>query len=266
MATFDFLHPAKELYIKAHLAYFSFDLQRWRLCEPNAANGFWVVHLDTLLVSVALAVMFAIGLYLVARNFRQRHPNKIQVAVEMLVEAIDGLVTDIIGVRDDLASAIAFTTFSWIWLLNSCDFLPVDLMPRLLLRDFRMVPTDDPNCTFALAFTIWLFCFYYLIRFKKLRGMFKEFCLEPFGIWLLPFNLAFKLVEQLVRPLSLSLRLYGNMFAGELVFLLIAMLPWWAQWPAGGAWAVFHVLVITIQAFVFMMLSVIYLNMSRQTD
>ncbi len=255
-----FLHPARDVYVKSHLEYWNFDLQRWSFGQ----GGFWTLHLDTMLVSVVLAVLLLILLALVVDNFRAKNPGKLQVCVELLFESIDNLVKDVVGERDDFITAVALASFSWIFLMNACDFLPVDLLPRLFLHDFRAVPTDDPNCTFGLSITIFLLCNYYLVRFKRGSGVLREFFLEPFGVWLAPFNLVFKLIEQLVKPLSLSLRLYGNMFAGELIFLLIAMLPWWAQWPVGGAWAVFHVLVILIQAFVFMMLSVIYLSMARQ--
>ncbi len=255
-----FLHPAKEAYVKAHLAHWSFNLRQWKFSE---SSDFWTLHLDTMLASLVAAVLLLALFTWVVHRFKQQQPGKLQVAVEMSYEAIAQLTRDTLGEQDDFALAVAIASFGWILLMNACDLLPVDLVPRLLLHDFRVVPTDDPNCTFALSLTIFIICNAYLWYRKGPRGIVRELLLEPFGVWLAPFNLLFNLLEQLVRPLSLSLRLYGNMFAGELIFLLIAMLPWWAQWPVGGAWAIFHLLVIAIQAFIFMMLTLIYISMAR---
>jgi F-type H+-transporting ATPase subunit a len=153
--------------------------------------------------------------------------------------------------------------------MNAMDLLPVDLFSWILSQfggpDVRVVPTDDPNLTFAMSFGVFILIMTYNLRSKKPWGLFKETISEPFGIWFLPLNVAFRLLEECVKPLSLSLRLFGNMFAGELIFILIATLPWWSQWPLGGIWSVFHILVISIQAFIFMMLTVIYLSMASRS-
>ena len=162
--------------------------------------------------------------------------------------------------------SIALTIFLWIFSMNLMDLLPVDLVPRLLhpfgIDHFKVVPSADPNATFAMSLTVFALIIFFNIKAKKHR-LFKELLTFPFGPYLFPINIAFRIVEECVKPLTLSLRLFGNMFAGELIFILIAILPWWAQWPPGGIWAVFHILVITLQAFLFMMLTVIYLSMAH---
>ena len=129
---------------------------------------------------------------------------------------------------------------------------------------FKNVPTADPNATFAMSLTVFFLIIFYNVKIKKFH-LTKEVLTVPFGPYLFPLNIVFRLIEECVKPLSLALRLFGNMFAGELVFILIALLPWWAQGLPGGIWAIFHILVITLQAFIFMMLTVVYLSMAHDT-
>tara|TARA_R110000868_G_C10503320_1_gene731371 strand:- start:94 stop:555 length:462 start_codon:yes stop_codon:yes gene_type:complete len=152
--------------------------------------------------------------------------------------------------------------------MNAMDLLPVDLLPRLLssvgVEHFKSVPTADPNATFAMSISVFLLIIFFNIKVKR-HHLLKEMLTVPFGPWLFPVNLAFRLIEECVKPLSLALRLFGNMFAGELIFILIAILPWWIQWGPGGIWAIFHILIITLQAFLFMMLTIIYLSMAHDS-
>ena len=204
-----------------------------------------------------------------ARKATSGQPSKLQNAAEMIFEFVDTLVKEVFHGKNPLIAPLALTVFIWVFLLNTLDLLPVDLFPKILsyfdLGDIRSVPTDDPNLTFALSISVFALIIFYNFKVKGLRGLSKEFLAEPFSIWLFPINFIFHMIEELVKPLSLSLRLFGNMFAGELVFILIATLPWWIQWTVGGVWAIFHILIITIQAFIFMMLTVIYLSMAHES-
>ncbi len=257
-----FLHPTEAEFIKNHLGHLQLNLRTLALGD---GSGFWVLNLDTLLVSVLAGVFFVGLLYLVARTFKREQPGKLQIAIEMLVEAVGNLVRDILRKDSPAVAAIATTVFGWIFLLNSLDLVPVDLFSRIFLTDVRLVATNDPNFTFALSLSVFFMVIFY--NFKKgWRGLGKELFFEPFGVWLAPVNFIFKLIEEGVKPLSLSLRLFGNMFAGELIFILIATMPWWLQWTAGGIWSVFHILVIIIQAFVFMMLTIVYLSMAQESE
>jgi F-type H+-transporting ATPase subunit a len=152
--------------------------------------------------------------------------------------------------------------------MNAMDLLPVDFLPRIFgvvgWHNFKAVPTADPNATFAMSITVFLLVIIFNIKSKK-HHLIKEMLTFPFGPYLFPINFAFRLVEECVKPLSLALRLFGNMFAGELIFILIAIMPWWMQWPPGAIWAIFHILVITLQAFLFMMLTIIYLSMANES-
>ena len=150
--------------------------------------------------------------------------------------------------------------------MNFVDLLPVDLIPKLAgfagLSHFRAVPTADINATLGMSFTIFFLILIYNFKGKGAKGFGKEILTKPFGGKLFLLNILFRILEDGVKPISLSLRLYGNLFAGELIFILIALLPWWIQWPFGAIWAIFHILIIVIQAFIFMMLTIVYLSMA----
>jgi F-type H+-transporting ATPase subunit a len=152
--------------------------------------------------------------------------------------------------------------------MNAMDFLPVDLIPKLAgvvgAEHFEVVPTTDPHTTFALSLSVFFLTLFYNIKIKGVRSYFTNYLYHPFGKWLMPFNIFMTIVEELAKPLALALRLFGNMFAGELVFLLIALLPSWALWVPGSIWAIFHILVVTLQAFIFMVLTIMYLNMAHE--
>lgn len=152
--------------------------------------------------------------------------------------------------------------------MNFMDLLPVDLLPMIFswfgVPYLRVVPTTDPNLTIALAVSVFILILYYSIKVKKI-GFAKEILCSPFGPALFPINAIFRIIEELAKPISLSLRLFGNLYAGELIFILIALLPWWIQWTLGGMWALFHILVITLQAFIFMMLTIVYLSMAHES-
>ncbi len=253
-------------YIQHHLEHYQLNLHDFTFGD----GGFWTLNLDTLLISIFTGLVFLGVFYFIVRKFKSDNPGKLQVAVEMLFEAIDKMVREIFHGKSLLMAPLALTVFIWIFLLNAYDLLPVDLIPRILfffgVGHFRDLATNDPNLTFALSFSVFLLVIFYNFKAKGWKNVAKEALTEPFGVWLFPINFIFRIIEEAVKPLSLSLRLFGNMFAGELIFFLIATTPWWIQWTVGGVWAIFHVLVITIQAFIFMMLTVIYLSMAQELE
>jgi F-type H+-transporting ATPase subunit a len=148
------------------------------------------------------------------------------------------------------------------------DLVPVDLLPAIAsvfgIHYLRVVPSTDLNSTFALSISVLFLVYFYSIKVKGGMGFAKEVLYHPFGKWLMPFNLLLRIVEDLAKPISLSLRLFGNLYAGELIFILIALLPWWLQFTLGWPWAVFHLLIITLQAFIFMVLTIVYLSMAHE--
>jgi F-type H+-transporting ATPase subunit a len=167
-----------------------------------------------------------------------------------------------------LVTPLALTIFVWVFLMNAMDLIPVDFLPQLHQRmggdHFKFVPTTDPNLTFAMSITVFCLMIYYNIKFKGVGGWLHEVFTVPFGPWLAPVNLLFRVIEDVAKPISLALRLFGNMYAGEMVFILIALLGIW-QLPLALPWALFHILIITLQAFVFMMLTVVYMSMAAES-
>lgn len=251
-------------YIQHHLGHLSLNLKNFTIGEEG---GFWTLNLDTFIVSVVLAIIIFGTLRMVATRMKPI-PGKMQNLVEIVLEFVGNAVHEIFHQKSTFIASLALTIFLWVFFMNAMDLLPVDLIPWLLsfvgVTHFKSVPTADPNATFAMSISVFLLVVFYNIKAKKL-GLLKEMLTAPFGPYLFPVNFAFRLVEECVKPLSLALRLFGNMFAGELIFILIAIMPWWMQWPPGAIWAIFHILVITLQAFLFMMLTIIYLSMAQDS-
>lgn len=252
-------------YIQHHLEHLTLNLKTFQIGDSSA--GFWTLNLDTFIVSALIAVVIMATLGYVARNMKEV-PGRLQAAVEMVLDFVDNSVHEIFHHRTTFLPSLALTIFLWIFLMNAMDLLPVDAVSRLLayagVEHFKVVPTADPNATFAMSISIFLLIIFFNIKVKK-HNLLKEMLTFPFGKWLFPINFAFRLVEECVKPISLALRLFGNMFAGELIFILIAILPWWVQWPPGAIWAIFHILIITLQAFLFMMLTIIYISMAHDS-
>ena len=265
------LHPAtKAEYVQHHLKHLTLNLQTMKI-DPKA--GFWAINLDTLLVSIILGVGFLWLLRRVAKRASSGVPSRMQAAVELLIEFVDAQVREIFHHRNRFIASVALTIFVWVFLMNFMDLLPVDLFPLALsylgVPYLRIVPTADVNMTFGLSIGVFVLMIFYYIVGKGAKGIAKEFTTSPFKVnnlilqvILSPINIALKIIEEFVKPVSLSLRLYGNLYAGELIFILIALLPWWGQFPFGAAWAIFHILIISIQAFIFMMLTIVYLSMA----
>jgi F-type H+-transporting ATPase subunit a len=243
--------------------------------DPKA---FWTLHLDTLLMSTLLGLVGLLMFWLIARKATAGVPGRGQAVIEMVVEFIDGQVKELYHGDRRFIAPLALTIFVWVFLMNSMDFLPLDL-PGIIAGWFgahywRVVPTADLNATFAMSLTVFLLILVFSVKAKGVGGFFHELFTAPFGsnplLWIPNFFL--NLVELLSKPVSLAMRLFGNMYAGELVFMLIALLgASWAgftigsslsfigQLIAGSAWAIFHILIVALQAFIFMVLTVVYI-------
>jgi F-type H+-transporting ATPase subunit a len=239
------------------------------LTHLTVGQGFWSVNLDTLVISWLLGGIFLLSFYWAAKRATADVPSGWQNFVELMLDFVSQQANDTYHGKSKLIAPLALTIFVWVFLMNLMDLLPVDLLPWLGghvgLKYLRVVPTADPNLTLGLSLSVFLLIIYFNFAAKGFKGVIIEMTTKPFGVWLLPVNIFFKTIEELAKPLSLGLRLFGNLYAGELIFILIALLPWWNQWLLGGPWAIFHILIITIQAFVFMMLTVVYLSLAGES-
>lgn len=251
-------------YIQHHLEHLTLNLKTLKIGE---GGGFWSLNLDTMIISTLLGLIIFGGLRFVAVRMSEK-PGLLQNMVEVVLDFVNNSVKEIFHHKTTFLPALALTIFLWVFAMNAMDLLPVDFLPTVLgyfgIQHFKSVPTADPNATFAMSFTVFFLIIFFNIKAKK-HHLFKEMLTFPFGPYLFPINFAFRVVEECVKPISLALRLFGNMFAGELIFILIAVMPWWVQWPPGAIWAIFHILVITLQAFLFMMLTIIYIGMAHDT-
>ena len=267
-------------YIAHHLTNLKFDLQTMQF--DSHAEGFWVLNVDSLVFATGLGALFIWLFWLGTRNATAGKPTGVQNFVELMVDFVDGQVRDIFHGDSRLVAPLALTIFFWVLLMNLMDLVPIDapaVLGGMLGLDYlKIVPTTDPNITFGLSLTVFALVIFYSIKIKGGIGYLKEFLTHPFPWWMFWFNLPLKLVEELAKPISLSLRLFGNLYAGELLFILIALftlgagfslvtIPLFAtQLILGSAWAIFHILVVTLQAFIFMMLTVVYLSMAHEKD
>ncbi len=267
MATDQALTPSS--YIQHHLTYNA---------KQVGDGSFWTLHIDTMVVSGVLGLLTFGLLWLVVRGATADVPNKRQAFVELLVEFVDNQVKGIFhGDRHTFVAPLALTVFVWVLVMNAMDLLPIDIMAWIYSNVFgqeywRPLATADVNTTFALALSVFFLMIFFNIKVKGLGGWMHELFCSPFGkhplVW--PINFLFNLIEYVSKPLSHSLRLFGNMYAGEVIFLLLGM------WAATGyvgmlfsgilavGWGIFHILIITLQAFIFMMLTIVYLSMAHE--
>lgn len=242
--------------------------------------GFMAFHVDTLGWSVLMGLVF-LGLFrFVATRATVDTPGGLQNFVEIVVEFVQGIVKDTFHGRNALIAPLALTIFVWVFLMNALKWIPVDYIPQLgvlfgqyvLGMDpnevyFKIVPTTDPNGTFGISIAVFALIIFYSFKIKGVGGFTRELTLTPFNHWaLIPFNFFLEILGLLTKPLSLGLRLFGNMYAGEVVFILIALLPFWIQWTLNVPWAIFHILIIPLQAFIFMVLTVVYLSAAHEDN
>jgi F-type H+-transporting ATPase subunit a len=266
-------------YIKHHLQNLVFGQHpdgTWGIAHSAAdvkEMGFWSINLDSMVIAVGLGFLLMFLFRLAAKRATAGVPGGLQNFVEWVIEFVDGSVRGSFSHRNPLVAPLALTVFMWVFLMNLMDLLPVDWVPgaaKLVgLPYFKVVPSTDPNVTFALALSVFALVLYYSVKMKGPGGFFAELAFQPFPKFLFPANLLLEGVGLIAKPISLSLRLFGNMYAGEMIFILIALMFSGSvllgvfggvlQW----AWAVFHILIITLQAFIFMTLTIVYLDMAH---
>ena len=251
-------------YIQHHLHNLTFHMQE---------GGFWAIHVDTIVTSVALGLLMVFGFWLATRKATAGVPGKWQAFVEICLEFVDRQAKDTYHGTSKLVTPIAITIFFWILLMNLVKMIPADFialpLEALGIPYWKPVPTADVNATLGMSISVFFLMLFFSLRAKGIGGFTKEFLTAPFGKWMMPFNLILNIVEWLSKLISLAMRLFGNMFGGEIVFLLIWVLgsAGIVGAIAGGAfglgWMLFHLLVIPLQAFIFMMLSIVYLSLSE---
>jgi F-type H+-transporting ATPase subunit a len=238
------------------------------LTNLKVGHGFWALHLDTLLVSGILGLIVFLGMAKLASKATAGVPTGLQNFVEMVLGFVDQQVRDTYHGKSTLVTPLAITIFVWVFVMNAMDLIPVDFLPLTLgavgVHYFKAVPTTDPNLTFGMSLTVFVITIVMGFKVKGFGGFMHEVFAVPFGAKLAPVNLLFRLIEEIARPISLSLRLFGNMYAGEMVFILIALLGIY-QLPLALPWALFHILIITLQAFVFMMLTIVYMSLACES-
>jgi F-type H+-transporting ATPase subunit a len=264
-------------YIQHHLTNLQVCRADGQWVWNDCAGNFWGVNVDSMFFSIVLGLVFIFLFRKVAKNVTTGRPGKLQAAIELVVGFIDTSVRDAFQGHNKLIAPLALTIFMWVFLMNLMDLIPVDWLPLAGslagVPYLKVVPTTDVSVTFAMSISVFLLTIFYSIKIKGAIGFGKEFTMHPIapptkGVGLIAapiiiaFNLILEVVAFLSKPLSLSLRLFGNMYAGELIFILIALIGF-AQLPLHFLWAVFHILVITLQAFIFMMLTIVYLSQAH---
>ena len=274
-------------YIKHHLqnlTYGQLPDGSWGIAhgaEEAREMGFMAIHLDTMFFSISLGLLFIIVFWLAARQATSGVPGGLQNFVEWTIEFINSMVQDGFTGKNNLIAPIALTLFVWILLLNLMDLVPVDWIPHLSgalgIPYMKVVPSNDPNATFGLSLSVFALVLYYSIKVKGFGGFAAELSLQPFSpkniflkILFIPINFLLESVNVLARPVSHSLRLFGNLYAGEMIFILIAIM-YSANFTLGIfggflqlGWAIFHVLIVLLQAFIFMVLTIVYMDMAHQ--
>ena len=266
-------------YIKHHLTNLTFGQKAdgsWGIAhsaQDLQEMGFWAINLDTMGFSILLGVLFLWGFRRAAKKASTDVPGGWQNFVEMIIEFIDESVRGSYSGTSKLVAPLALTIFVWVFLMNAMDLIAVDLVPWLaspIAPYLKIVPSTDPNITFGLSLTVFALVLYYSFKFKGAGGFFAELAFHPFPKWMFPINFVLEGVTLIAKPVSLALRLFGNMYAGEMIFILIALMysGGWALGLFGGflqlGWAIFHILIITLQAFIFMTLTIVYLDMASQ--
>jgi F-type H+-transporting ATPase subunit a len=264
--------PTASEYISHHLAHFSTKTQ-------TSPVDFSIINMDTVFWSITSGIIGLLIMWMAARKATAGVPTRFQAAVEMLVEMVEDQSKSIVHGNRAFIAPLALTVFVWVAIMNSLDFLPVDMFSGLfaamgiehIFPYHRVVPTADLNGTLGMSLGVFALMIYYGIKIKGLGGWIHELFSAPFGIWMAPFNLLLNIIEYAAKTVSLGMRLFGNMFAGELLFLLIALLGAMATTfgvvghiIAGSMWAIFHILIVFLQAFIFMMLTLVYIGQAHE--
>jgi len=276
-------------YIKHHLTNLTYGQHpdgSWGMAHSAAEAkemGFMAIHVDTMFWSISLGALFLYFFHRAAKSMTADTPSGLQNFVEWIVEFIDESVRGSFTAKNDMVAPMALTLFIWILLMNLMDLVPVDWIPlaaqAMGIHFMKVVPTTDPNATFGMSLSIFALTLYYSVKMKGAGGFAAELSMHPFEsdniivkILFLPVNLFLELVSLISKPISLSLRLYGNLFAGEMIFILIALMYGgnFVLAAFGGVlqwvWAVYHVLIVLLQAFIFMTLAIVYMDMAHAAE
>lgn len=274
-------------YIKHHLTYMSFNLKTMSF---GTDGGFWTLNVGTIFFSVVLGVMFLTLFFIAARRATSGKPGCLQNFVEIMLDFADSQVKDCFHGKSELIGPLALTIFTWVFLMNFMDIIPVDLLSMTAksmgINYLRAVPTTDLNLTFAMSLSVFILIIFYSLKVKGPGTFIKELTLHPFNFKnkilqavFIPFNFLLEGVGLIAKPISLALRLFGNLYAGELIFILLALLTLNVTPSTFGlgsvaltatqailalVWSIFHILVITLQAFIFMVLTIVYLSLAQE--
>ena len=267
--------------------YIQHHLQNLQVCKAETGEWVWnhcagnpmALNVDSMFWSVLLGLVFVVFFRRAANNASASNPSRFQALVEIIFDFVDGSVKDTFHGKSRLIAPLGLTIFVWVFLMNLMDLVPVDWIPSAAVAVgipyMKVVPTTDVNITFGMSISVFFLIIFYTIKNKGVTGFIAELTLHPIapptkglGLIASPFIIAFNFILESValiaKPVSLSLRLFGNMFAGELIFILIAMLGVW-QLPLHFGWAVFHILIVTLQAFIFMILTIVYLSLASES-
>ena len=263
-------------YIKHHLTNLTYGQHpdgSWGLAhsaEEAKEMGFWAINVDTLGFSIALGALFIFLFSKAAKSATSGVPGPLQNFVEWILEFVEDNVKSSFTGKNSFIGAMGMTVFVWILLMNAMDLVPVDFLPYIAgllgVHFLKVVPTTDPNATMGMALSVFALTLYYSFKIKRPGGFFAELAFHPFPKYMFPVNLLLEGVSLIAKPISLGLRLFGNMYAGEMIFILIALLPWYVQWTLSLPWAIFHILIVVLQAFIFMVLTIVYMNMAYTVD
>ncbi|WP_343128609.1 F0F1 ATP synthase subunit A [Buchnera aphidicola (Kurisakia onigurumii)] len=257
-------------YISHHLQHLQLDLRNLKIVNPHhIIHSPWILNLDSIFFSFFLGIVFIFFFYITAKKSFNTYPNKLQISIELIINFVNKNVKEIFLCKNNLIAPLSLTIFVWVLLMNSMDLIPIDLIPFLSKKIFnistlRIVPTADINITLSMSLGVFCLILYYSLKIKGIIGFLKELFLQPFNnpIFFI-FNFILEFINLLSKPISLGLRLFGNMYSGEMIFILISsFIPWWLQWIINIPWAIFHILVIILQSFVFMILTIVYLSMA----
>ncbi|MBL4277284.1 F0F1 ATP synthase subunit A [Vibrio fluvialis] len=233
----------------------------------TSGEGWSGINIDSMIMVWVLGIAFILAFRFAVSKGTKGVPGRFQCFIELIFEFVENIVSEIFLAKDKLIGPLALTIFVWVLLMNSIDLLPVDFIPaitRMLgIGHFRDLPSADVNITMSMALGVFALVIFYTLKNKGIKGFIKELTTQPFSHPLLyPVNFVLELVTLISKPISLGLRLFGNMYAGEMIFILIALMPWWMQWALSVPWALFHILIVVLQAFIFMVLTVVYLGMA----
>jgi len=264
-------------YIQHHitnLTYGQLPDGSWALAhtpEEIKSMGFLAIHVDTMLWSLMTGFAFLAIFIIAARNVTAAVPGTLQNLCEMVVEFVEDNIRQVFGTRPNpIIGPLSLTILVWVFSMNLMDLIPIDFVPWVAhaagINYFKIVATTDPNATLGMALGVFALVLYYNIKIKGPIKFGAGLFTHPIPHWSMYwFNIILETVDMIAKPLSHGLRLFGNMYAGEMIFILIALLPFYAQWALSLPWAIFHILIISLQAFVFMILTIVYLTQAHET-